>query len=70
MAWAGLAVPRAQLGCVLPGLQRALDDGEKAWLVLGSSLVLLALTAALGLSLWRQQVLGQRRRERPPGTEG
>lgn len=54
---------------VLPGLQRVLDDGEKAWLVLGSSFVLLALSAALGLGLWRQQVLGQRRRERPPGTD-
>ncbi|XP_062366461.1 disintegrin and metalloproteinase domain-containing protein 32-like [Cinclus cinclus] len=37
------------------GLQRALEDGEMAWLVLGSSLVLLVLTAALGLGLWRQR---------------
>ncbi|XP_041280673.1 disintegrin and metalloproteinase domain-containing protein 32-like [Onychostruthus taczanowskii] len=42
------------------GLQRALEDAEMAWLVLGSSLVLLLLTAALGLGLWRQQVPGQR----------
>ncbi|KAM4883688.1 disintegrin and metalloproteinase domain-containing protein 32-like [Sylvia borin] len=52
------------------GLQRALDDGEMAWLVLGSSFILLVLTAALGLVLWRQQVLGQCRREQPPGAEG
>ncbi|XP_063276059.1 disintegrin and metalloproteinase domain-containing protein 32-like [Prinia subflava] len=36
------------------GLQGALEHGEMAWLVLGSSLVLLVLTAALGLGLWRQ----------------
>ncbi|XP_014746292.1 PREDICTED: disintegrin and metalloproteinase domain-containing protein 32-like [Sturnus vulgaris] len=52
------------------GLQRALEDGEMAWLVLGSSLVLLVLTAALGLGLWRQQVLGQCGGERPAGTDG
>nr|XP_031362599.1 disintegrin and metalloproteinase domain-containing protein 32 [Lonchura striata domestica] len=52
------------------GLQRALEDGEMAWLVLGSSLVLLILTAALGLGLWRQQLLGPRHGERPPGTQG
>ncbi|CAN8205804.1 unnamed protein product [Coccothraustes coccothraustes] len=52
------------------GLQRALEDGEMAWLVLGSSLVLLFLTAALGLGLWRQQVPGQRHGEEAPGTEG
>ncbi|XP_071310859.1 disintegrin and metalloproteinase domain-containing protein 32-like [Agelaius tricolor] len=52
------------------GLQRALEDGEMAWLVLGSSLVLLFLTAALGLGLWRQQVPGQCHGERAPGTEG
>ncbi|XP_066062180.1 disintegrin and metalloproteinase domain-containing protein 32 [Chamaea fasciata] len=52
------------------GPQRALDHGEKAWLVLGSSSILLVLTAALGLVLWRQQVLGRCRREQPPGTEG
>lgn len=71
-AWAGLAVPCAQLGCLLPGLplQRALEYGEMAWLLLGSSLVLLVLTAALGLGLWRQQVLGQCRGQQPPGTEG
>ncbi|XP_032936937.1 disintegrin and metalloproteinase domain-containing protein 32-like [Catharus ustulatus] len=40
------------------GLQRALEHGDTAWLVLGSSLVLLVLTAALGLGLWRQQLLG------------
>lgn len=40
-----------------------------AWLVLGSSLVLLVLTAALGLGLWRQQLLGQCGGERP-GTDG
>ncbi|XP_056364837.1 disintegrin and metalloproteinase domain-containing protein 32-like isoform X2 [Oenanthe melanoleuca] len=51
------------------GLQRALEDGEMAWLVLGSSLVLLVLTAALGLGLWRQQVLGHCSGERP-GTAG
>lgn len=70
MAWAGLAVPCAQLGCLLPGLQRALEDGEMAWLVLGSSLVLLVLTAALGFGLWRQQVLGQCHRQQPPAMEG
>ncbi|KAM7028584.1 disintegrin and metalloproteinase domain-containing protein 32-like [Acridotheres tristis] len=52
------------------GRQRALEDGEMAWLVLGSSLVLLVLTAALGLGLWRQQVLGQCGGERPAGTDG
>ncbi|KAF4802448.1 hypothetical protein TURU_025529 [Turdus rufiventris] len=51
------------------GLQRALEDAEMAWLVLGSSLVLLVLTAALGLGLWRQQLLGQCGGERP-GTDG
>ncbi|XP_059726329.1 LOW QUALITY PROTEIN: disintegrin and metalloproteinase domain-containing protein 32-like [Haemorhous mexicanus] len=52
------------------GLHRALEDGEMAWLVLGSSLVLLFLTAALGLGLWRQRVPGQRHGEQAPGTEG
>ncbi|XP_050838713.1 disintegrin and metalloproteinase domain-containing protein 2-like [Serinus canaria] len=52
------------------GLQRVLEDGEMAWLVLGSSLVLLFLTAALGFGLWRQQVPGQRHGEQAPGTEG
>ncbi|XP_039571481.1 disintegrin and metalloproteinase domain-containing protein 18-like, partial [Passer montanus] len=52
------------------GLQRALEDAEMAWLVLGSSLVLLLLTAALGLGLWRQQVPGQRCAEQAPGTQG
>uniref|UniRef100_H0Z403 ADAM metallopeptidase domain 32 n=1 Tax=Taeniopygia guttata TaxID=59729 RepID=H0Z403_TAEGU len=72
---AGLAVPvpgsaRAQLGCLPPGLQRALEDGEMAWLVLGSSLVLLLLTAALGLGLWRQQLLDPHHGEGLPGTQG
>ncbi|KAL9823508.1 disintegrin and metalloproteinase domain-containing protein 32-like [Geothlypis trichas] len=57
-------------GCLPPDLHRALEDGEMAWLVLGSSLVLLLLTAALGLGLWWQQVPGQRHGEQAPGTEG
>ncbi|RMB95117.1 hypothetical protein DUI87_28393 [Hirundo rustica rustica] len=52
------------------GLQHALDHGEMAWLVLGSTLVLLVLTAALGLGLWRQQVLGRCRGEQAQSAEG
>ncbi|XP_063031205.1 disintegrin and metalloproteinase domain-containing protein 32-like [Melospiza melodia melodia] len=52
------------------GLHRSLDDGDMAWLVLGSCLILLLLTGALGLGLWRQQMPDQRHREWAPGTQG
>ncbi|XP_050181561.1 disintegrin and metalloproteinase domain-containing protein 32-like [Myiozetetes cayanensis] len=53
-------------------LQRVLEHGELAWLVLGSSLVLLILAAVivLVLILWQQEVLGWCRGQQPQGTEG
>ncbi|XP_023796536.1 disintegrin and metalloproteinase domain-containing protein 32-like isoform X3 [Cyanistes caeruleus] len=56
-------------GLQLTGPHRVLEDGEMAWLVLGSSLVLLVLTAALGLGLWRQWAPGLCHREQPPAVE-
>uniref|UniRef100_A0A8C5UB73 ADAM metallopeptidase domain 32 n=1 Tax=Malurus cyaneus samueli TaxID=2593467 RepID=A0A8C5UB73_9PASS len=47
-----------------------LGPGDMAWLVLGSSLVLLVLTAALCLGLWRQQLLARFHGQQPPATEG
>ncbi|XP_064493903.1 disintegrin and metalloproteinase domain-containing protein 32-like isoform X3 [Pseudopipra pipra] len=53
-------------------LQRALEHGQLAWLVLGSSLVLLILASAivLILILWQQEVLGWCHGQQPQGTEG
>ncbi|XP_071435301.1 disintegrin and metalloproteinase domain-containing protein 32-like isoform X2 [Pithys albifrons albifrons] len=46
-----------------------LEDGELAWLVLGYSLVLLVLAAAIVLILWHQEVLGWCHGQKPPGTK-
>ncbi|XP_027562116.1 disintegrin and metalloproteinase domain-containing protein 32-like isoform X5 [Neopelma chrysocephalum] len=53
-------------------LQRALEHGELAWLVLGSSLALLILASVvvLGLILWQQELLGWCHGQQPRGTEG